>query len=98
MNENRCVCCNKIIPEGRQVCWNCENGKEPHTGCDFCNKIWRCVDDYKKQFEYEWDEENAIVIYRNEPWLYVPCEDYYYSGCVIQLKYCPKCGRNLMGD
>ena len=26
MNENRCICCNKIIPEGRQVCWSCENG------------------------------------------------------------------------
>lgn len=25
MNENICVCCGEIIPEGRQVCWNCEN-------------------------------------------------------------------------
>lgn len=25
-NENRCVCCNKTIPEGRQVCSDCENG------------------------------------------------------------------------
>ena len=24
-NENRCVCCGEIIPEGRQVCPNCEN-------------------------------------------------------------------------
>ena len=23
--ENRCVCCGDIIPEGRQVCWNCEH-------------------------------------------------------------------------
>lgn len=22
--ENRCVCCGDIIPEGRQVCVNCE--------------------------------------------------------------------------
>lgn len=22
--ENKCVCCNEIIPEGRQVCPNCE--------------------------------------------------------------------------
>ena len=22
--ENRCVCCGEIIPEGRQVCKNCE--------------------------------------------------------------------------
>lgn len=26
--DNKCVCCNTIIPEGRQVCPNCENGSE----------------------------------------------------------------------
>lgn len=26
-NVNRCVCCGAIIPEGRQVCPNCEGGK-----------------------------------------------------------------------
>ena len=26
MNEERCVCCGSVIPEGRQVCWNCEHG------------------------------------------------------------------------
>ena len=25
MNENRCVTCGAIIPEGRQVCDNCES-------------------------------------------------------------------------
>lgn len=24
MNDNRCVCCGQIIPEGRQVCPVCE--------------------------------------------------------------------------
>lgn len=24
MRENRCVCCARVIPEGRQVCPNCE--------------------------------------------------------------------------
>lgn len=27
-NENRCVCCGEIIPEGRQVCHKCEKGAE----------------------------------------------------------------------
>lgn len=22
--ENRCICCGEIIPEGRQVCYQCE--------------------------------------------------------------------------
>lgn len=25
--ENRCIICGVVIPEGRQVCPNCENGK-----------------------------------------------------------------------
>lgn len=27
--ENRCIICGAVIPEGRQVCPNCENGKLP---------------------------------------------------------------------
>jgi len=26
MKENRCIMCGEIIPEGRQICINCENG------------------------------------------------------------------------
>ena len=25
-NEDRCICCGEIVPEGRQVCWKCEKG------------------------------------------------------------------------
>ena len=25
--DNKCICCGKFIPEGRQVCPNCEKGK-----------------------------------------------------------------------
>lgn len=28
LDEERCVCCGEIIPEGRQVCQACMNGKE----------------------------------------------------------------------
>ena len=27
--EDRCICCGEIIPEGRQVCPNCEQGFTP---------------------------------------------------------------------
>lgn len=30
MNENRCVCCGAIIPEGSQVCVNCQKGAGVH--------------------------------------------------------------------
>ena len=26
MEDDRCVCCGEYVPEGRQVCWGCENG------------------------------------------------------------------------
>ena len=25
MEDDRCVCCGEYVPEGRQVCWGCEN-------------------------------------------------------------------------
>lgn len=28
-DADRCVCCGDIIPEGRQVCPNCESGAKP---------------------------------------------------------------------
>lgn len=29
MNDNTCVCCGEIIPEGLMICYNCEkNAKE----------------------------------------------------------------------
>lgn len=34
--ENRCVCCGNIIPEGRQVCPNCE--EQQKTGQEQDNK------------------------------------------------------------
>lgn len=29
---DRCVCCGEIIPEGRQVCINCEKGADEGNG------------------------------------------------------------------
>jgi hypothetical protein len=29
MSIDRCICCGEIIPEGRQVCWNCEQNGGP---------------------------------------------------------------------
>lgn len=25
MNEDRCICCGEVVPEGRMVCWGCEH-------------------------------------------------------------------------
>ena len=36
MNNNRCLYCTSIIPEGRHVCWSCEHGtvKSPKPPTD----------------------------------------------------------------
>lgn len=31
MPDNTCICCGKIIPEGRQICLNCERGDDMQT-------------------------------------------------------------------
>lgn len=40
MNENRCVTCGAIMPEGRQVCDNCESGF-----------VLKHTDEYKKGYK-----------------------------------------------
>ena len=33
-NENRCVCCGEVIPEGRQLCPQCEEDLKDGGGED----------------------------------------------------------------
>ena len=40
MNEERCVSCGEIIPEGRQVCYTCEHKAE--------NQVEKMLDDLSK--------------------------------------------------
>ena len=69
------------------------------TSCEFCKKIWDNLNIYQAQFSHEWEERNAIVMQGYEPYLYVPCEDDpFYSDIVMQIDYCPKCGRKLIKD
>lgn len=37
-NEERCIICNKIIPEGRQVCPNCESNAIEVEEAQICLK------------------------------------------------------------
>lgn len=63
--------------------------------CELCKKIWNTKKEYTKQFQ-KWDEHIAIVKDDDdEIGLYVPCEDWYYSDVVMNINYCPICGRKL---
>lgn len=61
--------------------------------CELCEKIWDSIEDYKDG-KYSWDEID--VIYRNGEctYLYLPCDDYYYTRS-MRIDYCPICGRKL---
>lgn len=45
--------------------------------------------EYTKQFAYLYDENVAIVLEERygKPSLYVPVEDWYYSGTYLQINY-----------
>lgn len=65
--------------------------------CELCKKIWSSQEEYCKQFaHHHYDETYALVMEDGKPYLYVPCEDWYYSDVVMQVNYCPKCGRKLI--
>ena len=41
MNENHCVCCGAVIPEGRQVCKQCEKKYEIRWGDSIIQAVYR---------------------------------------------------------
>ena len=65
------------------------------NGCEFCNKIWDNVKEYKESFEFEDEEREAIVMNGHGPGLYIPCDDWYYSKIVMNVNFCPVCGRQV---
>ena len=66
------------------------------TGCPLCDTIWSSKEVY--EYAMGWPEKIAIVMEDEKPWLYVPCEDVYYSDTRLQINFCPKCGRELMKE
>ena len=40
MNDNRCVCCGRIIPEGRQVCPICEKNAGKREKAEYWWNEW----------------------------------------------------------
>lgn len=65
------------------------------TGCPLCNNIWSSAETYKK-FSNDSDKwyKTVIVVYDDKAWLYTMCDDWY----LIQIDFCPKCGRKLVEE
>ena len=66
------------------------------TGCPLCDKVWSSKEAY--EYSMDWADRCAIVMENGKCWLYVPCRDVYYSDNVMQINYCPKCGRELVTE
>lgn len=66
MAENKCVCCGAIIPEGRQVCVNCEKAQDKN-----------CINCANSIFDEIWGEYKCKV---HNMRIYYPtkrrCEDF----------------------
>lgn len=65
------------------------------NGCDFCSKIWDNVKEYKESFKFEHEEREAIVMNGHRFGLYIPCDDPWYSRIIMDLNFCPVCGRQV---
>ena len=64
--------------------------------CDLCEEIW----DEEELRNAHWsDREYSNYIVHNEKsdsyHLLHECDDSYYSGNIMKIKYCPICGRCL---
>lgn len=64
--------------------------------CDFCNNIF----DMKEFLKIDENDRPIISLVHDsdnhEYVLWNECDDYFYSGIVLQgIRYCPRCGRKL---
>ena len=64
--------------------------------CEFCNKIY---DTQELNETYYRDREfmNYITYNRDDDTynIWHECDDDYYSGEVLEINFCPKCGRKI---
>ena len=62
--------------------------------CNFCDNIKDVEYIKKRPF---WERTTEIVqIGEHAFGLWIECEDSYYSGVVMEINYCPICGRRLI--
>lgn len=64
--------------------------------CDFCNKMYN-EEKLNNQYWADHEKVNCITYDENNNTYSVwhECEDDYYTGNIMEIKYCPVCGRRL---
>lgn len=81
------------------MCGSCIDGicQESETHCDFCDEVY---DELKLNTTHPMNREgfcNCITYDKiNDIFcIWHECDDDYYTGNIMEIKYCPKCGRRL---
>lgn len=61
--------------------------------CNFCDNI-KDIEWYKEHAF--WERDNAIVQTGEKIFgLWIECDDSFFSGVAMKIKFCPLCGANL---
>ena len=60
MNNNRCICCNEIIPEGIQVCKKCEQNIKTYANNETVKKF---------DITIKLRGDNVYDLYINKNWI-----------------------------
>ena len=60
MNNNRCVYCNEIIPEGKQICEKCEQNTKTYTNNETVKKF---------DITIKLRGDNVYDLYMNNEWI-----------------------------
>ena len=67
--------------------------------CSFCNKVYSLKEARKwrdDSWDWELDTPNTICVKNIGGYaLWSKCDDSYYTGHVMEINYCPICGRDL---
>lgn len=85
--------CNEFMC-GNSIDGICVSDKE--NDCEFCNVIYN-ADELKRQYWVVREVCDCITYDETfkEYHLWHECGDDYYTGNIMEIKYCPVCGRKL---
>lgn len=70
--------------------------------CDFCKNIYSTAEAIEwKDSWWDWDckQPYTIIVKDNDSFeLWSQVEDNFYTGRIMDIKYCPVCGRQLIDN
>lgn len=94
MAEDRCVCCGEIIPEGRQVCPNCEH-KDVCAKFKATGGVKRCDHFKEMPKKGKWIAVPSSDMMTGKAYKCSECNKMRYGS--FMPNYCQNCGADMRG-